>query len=109
MSRRVYCSVLMLILVCVSINAEEKKRWFGGLLRNCSPNAPGESKDFVDILRNCMQRRALIAMDALLDDDVIPVVEGIDLIRFKKDYNDSTDLQQANKYAHASTILHPTK
>lgn len=102
MHRPVLAVVLLTLAVSGDTNGkdETKPRSFGDLLKNCSPKSSKESgvaRDFVDILRNCMQRRALIAMDALLADDIIPVVDGIDLVRFRKKNNDSSDPQETEK------------
>ncbi|XP_043275088.1 uncharacterized protein [Venturia canescens] len=102
MNRHALSLALLMLAATSGSNGKDdaRPRSFGDLLKNCSPKSSKESaegKDFVDILRNCMQRRALIAMDALLADDIIPVIEGIDLVRFKKNSNQSIDSQQSEK------------
>ncbi|XP_043263689.1 uncharacterized protein LOC122403942 [Colletes gigas] len=71
-----------------SVECEDKVRWYSGLrtvLKNCPPESwnmdPGQD-EFFETFRRCVQDRALAAFDSLLDDDVIPVFDGLDLVRF---------------------------
>ncbi|XP_063979858.1 uncharacterized protein LOC135163892 [Diachasmimorpha longicaudata] len=80
---------LILVIFTSTSYCQAPESWSSGLnalLRNCSPKFANSNphKPFLDILRQCLQRRALIALDAVLSDDVIPVVNGIDLVRYKE-------------------------
>ncbi|XP_054009744.1 uncharacterized protein LOC128893038 isoform X1 [Hylaeus anthracinus] len=89
--RALYLFALVLSLA----GCEEKARWYSGLqtvLKNCpveSWNNPGQD-DFLEKFRRCVQDRALAALDSLLEDDVIPVFDGLDLVRFQEKRINST-------------------
>lgn len=86
--------ILLLFVVVERSNCDEKTEWYFGLrsaLKNC-PSIPWNNlsqDDFLDIFRQCIQQRALNFLDSLLVDDIIPVIDGIDLIRF---HDNSTSL-----------------
>ncbi|XP_015183686.1 PREDICTED: uncharacterized protein LOC107070217 [Polistes dominula] len=86
---------LLLFVITERSNCDDKAEWYFGLrsaLKNC-PSMPWNNlsqDDFIDIFRQCIQQRALNFLDSLLIDDVIPVIDGIDLIRFQD--NNATSL-----------------
>ncbi|CAD1469634.1 unnamed protein product [Heterotrigona itama] len=91
--RAFYMSVLV-ILVADGACCDDN-RWYTGLrtvLKNCPLESWNSSwqDEFLEKFRKCMQEHALAALDSLLADDIIPVFEGLDLVRFQEDRN-STD------------------
>ncbi|XP_047356560.1 D(1)-like dopamine receptor isoform X2 [Vespa velutina] len=80
--------ILLLFVVTERSNCDDKAEWYFGLrsaLKNC-PSMPWNNlsqDDFFDVFRQCIQQRALNFLDSLLVDDIIPVIDGIDLIRFQ--------------------------
>ncbi|XP_043503555.1 uncharacterized protein LOC122525057 [Polistes fuscatus] len=93
---------LLLFVVTERSNCDDKAEWYFGLrsaLKNC-PSMPWNNlsqDDFLDIFRQCIQQRALNFLDSLLIDDVIPVIDGIDLIRFQDNNSTSLTNQMAKK------------
>lgn len=64
--------------------------WYGRGLRNllndCSTdtwNNPGQ-EDYFEKFRECVYHRALTAFDTVLNDDVIPLFDGLDLIKYRE-------------------------
>lgn len=92
--RAFYVSVFV-TLVAGDAGCVDNTNWYTGLrsvLKDCpleSWNNSGQD-EFLEKFRKCVQERALAALDSLLTDDVIPVFEGLDLIRFHDRVN-STD------------------
>lgn len=88
--------VLALVLIAVvRAGCDDKARWYSGLrsvLQNCSPESRNSSgqDELLDIFKGCMQQRIVDTLDAFLDNDIIPVFEGIDLIRFRPNDDNST-------------------
>lgn len=83
----------LVLFLSTLITAQDTGSWSVGLnalLAKCSPTSAGQKHQFLDSIRVCLQRRALIAMDALLSDDVIPVLNGIELVRFKGGANSTS-------------------
>lgn len=88
--------VLALVLIAVvRAGCDDKARWYSGLrsvLQNCSPESRNSSgqDELLDIFKGCMQQRIVDTLDAFLDNDIIPVFEGIDLIRFRPNDDNNT-------------------
>ncbi|XP_012231165.2 uncharacterized protein [Linepithema humile] len=88
--------VLALALTAaVRAGCDDKTKWYSGLrsmLKNCpleSQNSIGQD-DSLEAFRNCVQQRAIDTLDTLLNENVIPVFNGVDLIRVRpKDENDT--------------------
>ncbi|XP_034948936.1 uncharacterized protein Osi23 [Chelonus insularis] len=75
------------------------------LLKNCassSSNSNNKKQSFLDGLRSCLQKRALIAMDAFFSDDVIPILNGIDLVKFKDVDNSTIDVKRDKNQTNSS-------
>jgi len=88
--------ILALALAAVvRTGCDDKAKWYSGLryiLKNCPSEARnGTSQDeLLEAFRRCVQQRAINSLDALLNDDVISVFDGIELIRFRGNDENST-------------------
>ncbi|XP_033332659.1 DUF1676 domain-containing protein Osi23 [Megalopta genalis] len=77
-------------------DVDGKTRWYHSLsavIRDCpyqSWRNVGQD-DFFEKYRKCVQERALVTLDLLLADDVIPIVDGLDLVRFPDIGTNSTE------------------
>lgn len=95
-------TVILLLFAVTDISyCDDKTEWYFGLrsaLKNC-PSTPWNNlsqDDFFDTFRQCIQQRALNFLDSLLVDDIIPIIDGIDLIRF---HDNTTSLpDETTKY-----------
>lgn len=86
-------TIIGLLFVFVEIGAnnqdeDEISRWAYGLrtlLQGCpeSPSRDSDQLDFIQVLRYCLKHRAMVAVDTLLMDDVIPILDGINLVRYE--------------------------
>ncbi|XP_043471555.1 uncharacterized protein LOC122504485 [Leptopilina heterotoma] len=95
--------ILNLFLIVLITGAESDRdnvaKWSVGfkfLLKNC-PLVPWKDpgqQGFLEALKNCLQRRVLIAVNAFFDEDIIPIFDGIDLVRLIKTFHsfDSDEL-----------------
>ena len=94
-SRVFYLYLVIFMAGGKSCNGENIAKLFlslRSLLKSC-PIVPWEDpgrQNFLVTLRNCLQRQVLIAVDAFLDEDVIPILNGIDLIRIETEKFNST-------------------
>ncbi|XP_076652014.1 DUF1676 domain-containing protein Osi23 [Halictus rubicundus] len=86
-------------------DVDGKTRWYhslGTVIKDC----PYESwsnrgqQDFFEKYRKCVQERAFAALDLLLADDVIPLVDGLDLVRFHDGRSNSTKEKPADSEPH---------
>lgn len=88
--------VLALALTAiVRAGCDDKTKWYSGLrsmLKNCpleSQNSIGQD-ELLETFRSCVQQRTIDALDTLLNENVIPVFDAVDLIRVRpKDENDT--------------------
>lgn len=92
MKHRAYNYFLLLAALMTFVGANNTGNWqasISTLLNKClssSTNINGQKQPpFFDVLRSCLQRRALFTMDVILSTDVIPVLNGLDLVRYKKE------------------------
>ncbi|XP_057340110.1 uncharacterized protein LOC130677382 [Microplitis mediator] len=103
MCQRLYNYSLVIYVVISSLliisSAEESESWsdsLNRLLKNCANNynnnnnhINNEKNEFLDNLKYCLQKRAVIAMDAFFSEETIPVLNGVDFVKF--DEKNSTD------------------
>ncbi|KAL0113060.1 hypothetical protein PUN28_012349 [Cardiocondyla obscurior] len=95
--------VLVLALAAVvRSGCDDKTKWYSGLrsiIKNCpslSRNS-SEQDELLDSFRKCVQQRAIDTLDSLLEDDVITIFDGVDLIRLHPndenytEYKDNSD------------------
>ncbi|XP_076299242.1 DUF1676 domain-containing protein Osi23 [Lasioglossum baleicum] len=86
-------------------DVDGKTRWYhslGTVFKDCpyeSWSNPSQ-EDFFEKYRRCVQERALAALDLLLADDVIPLVDGLDLVRFDDDRSNSTKEKPVDSEPH---------
>ncbi|XP_029165363.1 uncharacterized protein LOC114936356 [Nylanderia fulva] len=104
--------VLALALTAVvRADCDDKVRWYSGLrsmLKNCSPesrNNSGRDEKLLEIFKGCVQQRIADTLDVFLDDDVIPIIEGLDLIRFRPTAKNSTESKSTGESAGWSAII----
>ncbi|GAB1865968.1 hypothetical protein CAJAP_07047 [Camponotus japonicus] len=103
--------VLALVLIAVvRAGCDDKARWYSGLrsvLQNCSPESRNSSgqDELLEIFKGCMQQRIVDTLDTFLDNDIIPVFEGIDLIRFRPNDDNSMRESKSKDNASWSTII----
>ncbi|XP_078042140.1 DUF1676 domain-containing protein Osi23 [Augochlora pura] len=73
-----------------------KTRWYHSL-SNVIKDCPYQSwknvgqDDFFENYRKCVQERALATLDLLLANDIIPIIDGLDLVRFPDAKSNSTE------------------
>ncbi|KAL7293791.1 hypothetical protein TKK_0012853 [Trichogramma kaykai] len=58
------------------------------LFRDC-PLRGGKMSSLTAALTNCARSRTLLVIDQILDDDVVPIVEGLKLVKFANNNSDS--------------------
>ncbi|KAL6440384.1 hypothetical protein ACFW04_003134 [Cataglyphis niger] len=98
MHPRAFHVLALALIAVVRVDCDDKARWYSELrsvLKNCSPeswNSFGQD-EVLEIFKGCVQQRIVNTLDAFLDDDVIPVFEGIDLIRFRSNDKNSTEFK----------------
>lgn len=95
MHSRAFHVLALALTAVVRADCDDKARWYSGLrsvLKNCSPESQNNSgqDELLEIFKGCVQQRIVNTLDAFLDDDIIPVFEGIDLIRFRLNDENST-------------------
>ncbi|EFN83019.1 hypothetical protein EAI_05669 [Harpegnathos saltator] len=63
------------------------------MLKNCPLESRNNSEqvEILETFRRCVQRRVVDTLDALLDEDVIAVFHGVDLVRFRPNDENSTE------------------
>lgn len=101
MRTRIFNLFLIVLISSVESDNDNVAKWSVGirfLRKNCPHvpwNDPGH-ENFLATLQNCLQRRVLIAVDAFFDEDIIPIFDGIDLVRFNKTlhFPDSDELNR---------------
>lgn len=80
----------------VRAGCDDKVKWYSGLrsiLKNCPSehrNSSGQD-DFLETFRRCVQQRIVDTLDAVLDEDIITVFDGVELIRFRPSDENSTE------------------
>ncbi|CAL7942263.1 unnamed protein product [Xylocopa violacea] len=90
-----YVSALV-FLVVNDAGCDSKTTWYTGLrvlLKNCPLQSWSsfEQEEFLDNFQKCVQEHALAILDSFLAADVIPVFEGLNLVRIEEDRMNSTD------------------
>lgn len=98
MHSRAFHVLALALTAVVRADCDDKARWYSGLrsvLKNCSPEFRNNSgqDELLEIFKGCMQQRIVDALDAFLDDDIIPIFEGIDLIRFRPSENSTREFK----------------
>ncbi|XP_017890817.1 uncharacterized protein LOC108631418 [Ceratina calcarata] len=91
-----YVSALVLLAALLGdACCDDRATWYNGLrtlLKNCPLDPWNNSEqDFLEKFRACVQEHALATLDSLLANDVIPVFDGLNLIRLNEDRVNSTD------------------
>ncbi|XP_074095779.1 DUF1676 domain-containing protein Osi23 isoform X2 [Cotesia typhae] len=85
-------SLTRLLKICAS-----NYNTFNNKINNNKENL---KSDFLESLKFCLQKRAVIAMDAFFSEEVIPLINGVDLLKFNDtnatDYNESFNTARAN-------------
>lgn len=91
---------LLLVILVTSQGVYTQNPWLMGvrtLLEDCPVKSAKVERDltpsvgFVRALSNCARRRALLAIDDLLQDDVIPIVEGLEFVKYRYAVDDKVD------------------
>lgn len=88
--------LLLAVTAVVRAACDDKVKWYSGLrsmLKNCpseSRNSSGQD-EILETFKRCVQRRVINTLDALLDEDIISVFDGVDLVRFRPNNDNSTD------------------
>lgn len=98
-SRVFYLYLVVLITGAKSYNGDAIAKWSLGLryLLKSYPSVPWKDPArnyFFENLRSCLQKRALVAVDAFLDGDVIPIFGGLELLRFENKSSTENDLSR---------------
>lgn len=85
---------ILVFVLCAVIRAgcDDKVKWYSGIqsmLKNCPSEYRNSSgpDEFLEIFRRCVQQKIVESLDALFDEDIITIFDGIDLIRFRPDPN----------------------
>ncbi|XP_076232882.1 DUF1676 domain-containing protein Osi23 [Calliopsis andreniformis] len=95
MHLRAFSVFALTLFVVDNARCDDKTSWYSGLrivLKNCpqeSWNYAGQY-DFLEKFRRCVQERAAAVLDSLLADDVIPIFDGLNLVRYQEDSINST-------------------
>ncbi|XP_011253775.1 uncharacterized protein LOC105249764 [Camponotus floridanus] len=110
MHPRAFHVLALALIAVVRVGCDDKARWYSGLrsvLQNCSPESRNSSgqDELLEIFKGCIQQRIVDTLDVFLDNDIIPVFEGIDLIRFRPNDDNSTRESKSKDNASWSTII----
>ncbi|XP_025157095.1 uncharacterized protein LOC105188257 isoform X2 [Harpegnathos saltator] len=89
------------VTTVVRSSCDDKVKWYSGLrsmLKNCPLESRNNSEqvEILETFRRCVQRRVVDTLDALLDEDVIAVFHGVDLVRFRPNDENSTEYNKSN-------------
>ncbi|XP_077281155.1 DUF1676 domain-containing protein Osi23 [Temnothorax americanus] len=96
MHPRAFHVLALTLTAVVRAGCDDKTKWYSGLrsiIKNC-PSLSQNSSDqdeLLDIFRKCVQQRAIDTLDTLLDDDVITIYDGVDLIRLRPNDENNSD------------------
>ncbi|XP_024873140.1 uncharacterized protein LOC112455457 [Temnothorax curvispinosus] len=96
MHPRAFHVLALTLTAVVRAGCDDKTKWYSGLrsiIKNC-PSLSQNSSDqdeLLDIFRKCVQQRAIDTLDTLLDDDVITIYDGVDLIRLRPNDENNTE------------------
>ncbi|XP_020709491.2 uncharacterized protein LOC105688555 [Athalia rosae] len=99
----IWSLVVILLMKTVASEEDEILRWAYGLrtlLKGCPPAPNSNQHEVVAILRNCLQHRTIVAVDTLLMDDVIPILDGISLVRYEDPQSNGTDKDRDGESAN---------
>ncbi|XP_046422782.1 uncharacterized protein LOC124180906 [Neodiprion fabricii] len=87
--------VIFFLVKTTSSQDDEFSRWADGIravLDGC-PQMPWgnfDSREILPALRHCLQLRAITVVDTLLMDDVIPILDGVNLVRYEDPHSNRT-------------------
>lgn len=88
-----HCIILSALVVGLpSVRCGDFRKGLKSLVRDCTiasmkdPN----NEDFFDNLRGCMQSKALEGLDSLVKSDIVPVLQGVNLIKIASHCNLTT-------------------
>ncbi|XP_029046833.2 uncharacterized protein LOC114877881 [Osmia bicornis bicornis] len=96
MHPRAFYTLALMLLVAGDVGCNDKTKWYVGL-QTVFKNCPLESwrnagqDEFMEKLKRCIQEHVLAVLDSILVDDVIPVFDGLYLVRFQQGRTNSTD------------------
>ncbi|XP_012054497.1 PREDICTED: uncharacterized protein LOC105617551 [Atta cephalotes] len=96
MHPRAFHVLAFMLTAVVRAGCDDKTKWYSELrsiIKNC-PSMTQNSSDqdeLLDIFRRCVQQRAIDTLDTLLDDDVITIFNGVDLIRLHSNDENNTE------------------
>ncbi|KYQ54190.1 hypothetical protein ALC60_06733 [Trachymyrmex zeteki] len=106
MHPRAFHILAFMLTAVVRADCDDKTKWYSELrsiIKNC-PSVTQNSSDqdeLLDIFRKCVQQRAIDTLDTLLDDDVITIFNGVDLIRLHSNDENNTEYNPLNKIIFA--------
>ncbi|CAL1676546.1 unnamed protein product [Lasius platythorax] len=109
MHPRAFHVLALALTAVVRAGCDDKARWYYGLrsvLKNCSPESRNSSgqDELLEIFKGCVQQRIVDTLDVFLDDDIIPIIEGIDLIRFRPNDENSTESKSGESTGWSAII-----
>ncbi|XP_025990090.1 uncharacterized protein LOC105197861 [Solenopsis invicta] len=96
MHPRAFHVLALALTAVVRAGCDDKTKWYSGLrsiIKNC-PSVSQNSSDqdeLLDIFRRCVQQRAIDTLDILLNEDVITLFDGVDLIRLHSNDENNTE------------------
>lgn len=96
MHPRAFYVFALAFFVIGNVGCDEKAPWYSGLqtvFKNCPMGSWSNvgQDDFLEKFRRCVQEHALAALDSLLKEDVIPVFDGLNLVRLQKTTDNYTN------------------
>lgn len=100
--RALFYAFLLVPAILGYAGCDEKATCYNGLcavFKNCPYKSWTDNgqNDFLEKYQRCLQQHALVALDTLLADDVIPIVDGLNLVRFQEDRANSTDNERVDR------------
>jgi len=96
MHPRAFHVFAFILIAIVRAGCDDETKWYSELqsvIKNC-PSVSRNNSDqdeLLDIFRKCVQQRAIDTLDTFLDDDVITIFDGVDLIRLRP--NDENNME----------------
>lgn len=98
MGRQVFCSGFLILILVISINGQTDD-WLSTVnvfFKICVQRSNNSNGSFLNVLKQCVQNRALTAIDRVISKNSIPVIDGVSFLRFGKpdvrDTGNSSDM-----------------
>ncbi|KAF7998582.1 hypothetical protein HCN44_010990 [Aphidius gifuensis] len=101
MGHQVFCSCFLILILVTSINGQTDD-WLStvnAFLKICVQRSNNSNNSFLNVLKQCVQNRALTVIDKVISKNSIPVIDGVSFLRFADadvgDTDNSSDMNES--------------